>query len=550
MTQRTHLALLHEWRRYPSQITRIVSSSTGQRVAFGGVDGSIECWERTGDAWQCLFALKEAELPQFALSPDGERLAVATPDRTQVVVYQVGSGHLTRCSLPYGRVEVMAFSPRGELTVGDQTGWVYVWDTVQPPGSESPCKASYTAGIPYGSECAIKALAWSPDGEVLISSEQGNWYVCSYLYHEAACTNNLFGGHEGLFVQAIAWRPDSKRLAIAYGSQVERVDNLALSSIKIWSRRSRTKPLVICQGTHAGRIITLAWSPDGQRLLSLDEAGVLCAWDARSGQLMARLADDGGFCSLGVGAGGQVFLGRRNCTVQLYEALVIVGYRVSGEEARELTCPEAWTYVQCRTCLSGGDLREQQEYSEVRPIYRLEAGDLVCVDCHTYLANGRPAPTGHPFRDCFRIHLDGLRAELDVDGWVYGGCWIAALGLLRWIQASTPCALARLMVIEGTREQGAGLILDHVVVELLVDGASYCLDPDGASPTGVFLWEWSLVHGLNGCHLVPLDEQRLREATDIPYRPEASERVAQTLQETVGPWRDELLAMLSRQAAR
>ena len=533
---------LAEW-CYPGQVTRIACSVDGHRVAFGGEGRSIECWEGTGDEWQLLFSYfesNEAELPPFALSPDGERLAVASLNRAEVQVYQVASGELLAgCRVPRGTVEVIAFSPQGELTVGGQTGWIHVWDSSRPPDAHSPFKASYKADITHQAGCAIKALAWSPDGEILTSSEQGDWYACVYLYHESAWTRSLFQ-HDGLAVEAIAWRPDSKRVAIAYGSQIE-----------IWARRSRVKPLVTCVGGHTQGIAALAWAPDGVRLLSLDQHGVLCVWDARNGQLVARLDDEGDCCSLCVSAGGQVLLGRRNWTVQLfYEALAVVGYRVSGEESRELTSPEEWSYVQCSGCLYGGDLREQQEYNEVQPIYRVEAGNLVCSGCHTYLATGRPAPTGHPLRDCFRVGLDDLREELDIDGWVYGGCWIAALGLLLWIRESAPTTGARLMVIEGTRGDARAQILDHVVVELLVGGAPHCIDPDGASPTGEFLWEWHVVHSLEGCRLVPLDEQRLREATEIPSRPEMSESVAAALLEALGPWRDELLEKLSRRDPR
>jgi WD40 repeat protein len=534
------MPLLQEW-SYPGQVTHIACSAAGKRVAFGGEGRSIECWERNGGEWQRLYIhldAKAAELPPFALSPDGETLAVARFDRGEIQVYLVASGErLVSFPAPRGKVEVIAFSPQGELTVGGDTGWVHVWDASMPQFERSPFKASYKADITHQGGRAIKALAWSPDGEILTTSEEGDWYVCVYLYHESAWTRSLFH-QDGLAVQALAWRPDSKRVAIACGSQVE-----------IRARQSRTKPLVTCAGGHAALIAALAWSDDGERLLSLDQGGVLCAWDARTGSLVRRLDEEGGFCSLAVVKEGQLLVGRRNWTVQLYEALTVVGYRVSGEESRELTSPEEWSYAQCSGCLCGDDLREQQEENEVQSMYRLEAENLVCACCHIYLANGRPAPTGHPLRDCFRVDLDDLRAELDIDGWVYGGCWIAALGLLLWIQQSAPGTVAKLMVIEGTRENVGSPILDHVVVELLIGGSSYCMDPDGGSLQENFLWEWHIVHGLDGCHLVPLDEQRLR-ATDIPSCPEMSESVAATLLDTLGPWQRDQLELFARSNKR
>src|ERR1700694_5171769 len=129
------MPLLQEW-SYPGQVTHIACSAAGKRVAFGGEGRSIECWERNGGEWQRLYIhldAKAAELPPFALSPDGETLAVASPDRREIQVYLVASGErLVSFPAPCGKVEVIAFSPQGELTVGGDTGWVHVWDASMP----------------------------------------------------------------------------------------------------------------------------------------------------------------------------------------------------------------------------------------------------------------------------------------------------------------------------------------------------------------------------------------------------------------------------------
>jgi hypothetical protein len=231
----------------------------------------------------------------------------------------------------------------------------------------------------------------------------------------------------------------------------------------------------------------------------------------------------------------------------LLDVFDTVGYRINGEEARELADPLPWSAVFCSQCCTDED---RQEGGTVAEIARVEAGELVCGRCRRFLATGRPSPSGHPLKDFFAITLQDLYEELDIDAWTLGGCWTSSLGLLRWMQTSQQpeerSQPACLMVVEGTRAGSAQRIPDHVVVAAYnAEGALFCLDADGASPQDDFLREWHVVAALNEICLVSADEERLR-AAGIPCPPAMSDRIADALHEQFGPWQPSLLSRFTR----
>jgi len=539
------LLSVFEW-HYPGEVTQLACSADGRQVALGGSAGSIECWERDGQQWRRLYTYiaPDRELPPFALSPDGEQCVVASPDGHEISVRSLPSGKQTASlSVQDSRVVVLAYSPHGEVTVGDDRGYIHVLDWTRL-GQPHPFTAHYRVSMEAPTERPVKALAWSGDGEVLATSEESDPYVCVYLHRDQAWVRTM-PYRKMLAVEAIAWRHDSKRIAVAHGTEVE-----------IRARQSWRKVLVTCVGGHREAVRAVSWSPDGRFVLSLGNCGELCIWDAGTGVLVGRIdgeetaGQESFACSFVVVPGGQVLVGGRNWMARLLNVFDSVGCRIIGEEARESASPLPWSVIFCSQCCTVDDV---QEGVTVAHISRIEAGRLVCARCRRFLATGLPSPSGHPLKDFFAITLHELYEELDIDAWTLGGCWISSRGLLRWMQTSEVTAQhaqpARLMIVEGTRPGAVGRIPDHVVVAgLEVDGVPYCLDADGAGPEADFLREWHVVAALDEICLVPADEQRLT-AAGIPGNQQASDRIADALHEQFGLWQPSLLPRFMRQGS-
>lgn len=511
-----------------SKISFVAFSQAGNRCALGEAAGPVELWERhaTSFAYRSTYRplleethvdTEQGGLP-FALSPEGKRLATINRDGREICVYLTSADkHIARFYGTRGRTLLLTWSPDGQLTSATSAGWVYIWDFAHAYEEFGFSLASKANGNP-SVERPVTQLSWSPDGRYLAYAEEQDGMVRLYDARRKAWQETGVGrGTPGETVQALAWSPDSSRLALSIGTRVE-----------IWSRKRSIRPVVVCaEGESAARL--LSFSPDGGLLCGVGESGSALLWDALYGsRLSVPHPLRSGVTSAAVSPeDGLWLIGKEDGTAHCSDLLSVVGYALSPKAG-----PAS---VVCASCIGTDELRAHQEAGATRPIHRAEARELACERCYTYLATGDLAPTGQPLRDFFALDLGALRSALDIDAWPLGGCWIAALGLFWWIERSAPDVEARLMVVEGTRGTKGTRRPDHVVVELVIGGCSYCLDSEGVSRTPPFLQDWQRTYGLEDSRLVPLDPEVLRSAQFL-YSEAQSSQITAALFEKFGPW--------------
>jgi WD40 repeat protein len=193
-------------------------------------------------------------------SPDGQRLASASWDRTvKVWDARTGQGTLTLKGHT-DAVEGVAFSPGGRLLASasrDKT--VKLWDA--RTGRETLTLKGHTTYV-YG-------VAFSPDGQRLASA---SWDRTVKVWDAQTGRETLtLRGHTGV-VGCVVYSPDGQRLASAS------VDE----AVKVWD--ARTGQEILTLKGHTTYVYDVAFSPDGQRLASASYDQTVKLWDARSGQ--------------------------------------------------------------------------------------------------------------------------------------------------------------------------------------------------------------------------------------------------------------------------
>ncbi len=144
-----------------------------------------------------------------------------------------------------------------------------------------------------------KLLAWSPEGQYVASLTditQGNKTFEAIQVWDAATFDEVqsFDGHESP-IQGFAWSPDGTKIAsVSSGSSIQVYINGSQPtkndlSVRIWSvetgrelRRIDSKSL----------LHSVAWSPDGNTLTTVDDSNNVKLWDTTTGRKIRTLKHD------------------------------------------------------------------------------------------------------------------------------------------------------------------------------------------------------------------------------------------------------------------
>ncbi|HEX5269499.1 MAG TPA: serine/threonine-protein kinase, partial [Gemmataceae bacterium] len=308
------------WERYRANIAAAASATQLENgpAAQRALDAAPA--EHRGWEWQhfhsqldgALAVLRVAEpedgfQPNFALSPDGRRLAIRTPGtgaRLLDVATQQVLGSLQSAAL----ISVLTFSPDSKrLATGAFDGDVRIWDadTAQPLmalggcrqriaylafdrdgarlTANSPDHAVHSWGLATGAPPAVRDIAgttecvvFAPDGSRLFYSV--NTALTAIDCNRPAARPTRYEGHRAAIV-ALAIAADGTRLA----SATMHPENV----IRLWEPATGRR-LGELSG-HKNAIWKVAFSPDGARLVSASQDQTLRLWDVKTNTLIAVL---------------------------------------------------------------------------------------------------------------------------------------------------------------------------------------------------------------------------------------------------------------------
>jgi WD40 repeat protein len=241
--------------------TAVAISPDGTRFATAKHHCLIQIWDATTGKLAFEPILHGGVIFDLAFSPDGS-LVVSGGNTRMALLWDAATGEPIGAPLRQrNTVCSVAFSPDGKRVVtGNQDGVIRIWDIIH---------RKYV-GEPVKHEDGIVAAAYGPDGLRILTETDGAVQV-----RDAATGKPIGKPLSDLDdINRMAFSPDGWHLA---------VKGKPAGHVELWD--IATGQLV---GESSQRVVTVAFSPDGSRILAGGGGGVAWLWDAAT---MKRLGE-------------------------------------------------------------------------------------------------------------------------------------------------------------------------------------------------------------------------------------------------------------------
>ena len=269
-------------------------SPDGGRVATAGGDGSVKLWSSQTGAMELDVKVHRHPRDNLSVrlvewSPDGARLATAHTIQDGEMILPAGVATWdSRTGAPLQKFEAgdalsVSWSPDGAQLATGGSSTAEVWD--------SRTGALLHAFKEQGLD--VTSVSWSPDGAKLATASEGLrqsaikvWDVASgallidlhepYREEDVLArlnseTQSKLNSAERRFATSVAWSPDGTRLATVDWSHTVKV------------RDGQTGALLFEGEDHTDIVNSVNWSPDGAKLVTASDDNTVKVWDIQRG---------------------------------------------------------------------------------------------------------------------------------------------------------------------------------------------------------------------------------------------------------------------------
>jgi len=269
------------FRRHSGEVLGCSLSPDGRYLACALGDGGGLVWDVAEDEY-----CREIESPTgsphvsaVAFTSDPQFVVAAVGDIVQV--HSIPNGRYERLhNVDGGRITSLAVSRNGHwLAAADDRGpkqagrvWLH---QLEKQGEVWQVKS--TRELVNPSAAAVRLVAFSPDGELLVSYDDLGTLVVRRTSDPASIRTLAAPNRSDHFdrKRTAAFAPDSRRLAAAIGRRI------VVWDVESWTKREFGE-------RHPSAITCLTWSGDGRWLISAAADGLL-VWDAATGQPAGEL---------------------------------------------------------------------------------------------------------------------------------------------------------------------------------------------------------------------------------------------------------------------
>ena len=245
-----------------------VAFSPDSMLAASGSSGenSIKVWSVPTGRLVRTFAGHTEFIWSVAFSPDGSRIVSGSEDQT-IRTWDLASQAPPQVISTTSPITQVAFSPDGHtnLALRKYDKLISLWDAVTKQQSGILNSATLELDPTWP-----RAMGLSQDGEVLIGPADSGRAIAIWDFPKRRLKQVLPVLHGSDQIASLAISPDGSRAAIG---------DADLGNISIWDLRRGS--MLVTLGGHSGVVYSLAWSPDGTRLVSTG-GNMIHFWDSRS----------------------------------------------------------------------------------------------------------------------------------------------------------------------------------------------------------------------------------------------------------------------------
>ena len=241
--------------KHAGPIYAVSFSSTSERVATAGKDGTARVWDvRTGEEISRM--VHNGEVLDVEFSPDGRLVASASIDGN-TRIWEAETGEIITTLPYYTSTAEVIFGPDGELLATmSQDGTIHIWEV---------STGKQLIRMMHEANAYVYSIVFSPDGKFLAS---GGADGTARIWEVATGKEIARFAHKG-FVTKVLFSPDGKWIATAS------LDGTA----RVWDVTTGNE---IARMVHAREIQDIAFSPNGEMVVSASEDGTAFVWEANA----------------------------------------------------------------------------------------------------------------------------------------------------------------------------------------------------------------------------------------------------------------------------